>query len=246
MGKNNKNNAFTLAETLIALVVIGVVAAMTIPLLMNYYNKNLMGFALKKSFSVMNQCLLGIAAQNDVNSDIDNSGFFNSTDTFLGDNFVKYLKVAKNCGVGSGCFSSDIGANYNSQSKVAAADIIGNHYSFITTDNMAYMLQSTGSGCSSSFDGASSRLYTKQMTEICGKLWVDVNGFKGPNNYGRDIFLFYITNGITPSLYPAGGRDDAKKQWSTDGVNVIGCDSNDTSGYACAGRVIGEGWEVNY
>ncbi|MCK7516094.1 MAG: hypothetical protein MZV70_77060, partial [Desulfobacterales bacterium] len=38
---------------------------------------------------------------------------------------------------------------------------------------------------------------------------IDINGpNKGPNYYGRDLFLFYIANGKGIQLYPAGGQDD--------------------------------------
>ena len=53
-----KNNAFTLAEVLITLGIIGVVAAMTLPtLIQNNKNKEVEA-RLKKVYSVMNQAIL--------------------------------------------------------------------------------------------------------------------------------------------------------------------------------------------
>ena len=50
-----KNKAFTLAEVLITLGIIGVVAAMTIPTLMTKYQKHVALTRLKKTYSQLNQ-----------------------------------------------------------------------------------------------------------------------------------------------------------------------------------------------
>lgn len=239
-------SAFTIAELVLSFVILGIVAVFTMPVIMGHYSKDFMAYGLKKSYSTINQALQKMTADYDTSDNIENTGFFNSTDTFLGDNFVKYFKVSKNCGLNPGCFPAEIGLNFNSKTTIPYTTLIGNHYSFITNDNMAYILQTTGTGCISNFDGAFSTGYSGHMSSICAKLWVDVNAFRGPNKYGTDIFLFYITNGIIPSLYPAGGRDDAKKQWSNDGINITGCSATDTDGYACAGRVIGQDWSILY
>lgn len=52
-----KRNAFTLAEVLIALVIIGVIASMTIPTLLNNTNSQEYRTALKKSIAVINQAV---------------------------------------------------------------------------------------------------------------------------------------------------------------------------------------------
>lgn len=58
MGINYKKNAFTLAEVLITLGIIGVVAAMTIPSLIADYRKDVTETRLKKFYSIMNQAIL--------------------------------------------------------------------------------------------------------------------------------------------------------------------------------------------
>lgn len=52
-----KNNAFTLAEVLITLGIIGVVAAMTIPTLIQNYRKKVIESKLIKVYSLMNQAI---------------------------------------------------------------------------------------------------------------------------------------------------------------------------------------------
>ncbi|MBP3924423.1 type II secretion system protein [bacterium] len=52
-----RKTAFTLAEVLITLGIIGVVAAMTLPTLMAQYRKNIIEVRLKQTYSIMNQAL---------------------------------------------------------------------------------------------------------------------------------------------------------------------------------------------
>ena len=52
-----KRSGFTLAEVLITLVIIGVIAAMTIPTLMNNTNSQEYRTALKKAISMLNQAI---------------------------------------------------------------------------------------------------------------------------------------------------------------------------------------------
>lgn len=46
---------------------------------------------------------------------------------------------------------------------------------------------------------------TEQLKNICGGLHVDINGSKGPNTFGKDFFLFYVTK---YGIIPAGSSSD--------------------------------------
>lgn len=55
--KFRKKFAFTLAEVLVTLGIIGIVAALTMPMLVQNYNKRITEVRLKKFYSVMNQAI---------------------------------------------------------------------------------------------------------------------------------------------------------------------------------------------
>ncbi len=77
------NNAFTLAEVLITLGIIGVVAAMTIPTLMTNINGAKYRNQFKKSLSTLNQAV----RMNKANFDFDFADFavdFELSANFLG------------------------------------------------------------------------------------------------------------------------------------------------------------------
>ena len=90
-----------------------------------------------------------------------------------------------------------------------------------------------------------------------GSLLIDVNGYKNPNTYGRDIFEFQISN--TGVLYPSGSRaaielttpqfypwDPETNQvdaryWRTATSPSYNCENDGQSrGSGCAARVLEE------
>lgn len=75
--KELSKKGFTLAEVLVTLVVIGVVAALSIPALLQNTNQAEMKTGLKKAVSVMNNALLMSVAQDSV----DANTYQNATET---------------------------------------------------------------------------------------------------------------------------------------------------------------------
>ncbi len=96
-------NAFTLAETLITLAIIGVVAAITIPSLVQKYQKRVTVTKLQRTYAVMNQAInMAVAENGDVTSwaiDCGISGTATCTTDEALDWFMKYigknLKIVK-------------------------------------------------------------------------------------------------------------------------------------------------------
>lgn len=74
----NKKSGFTLAEVLVTLMIIGVIAAMTIPSLMQSTAQQEFRAAYKKAVSMLNQAVtLNYALDGRDASDYTGSGFFN-------------------------------------------------------------------------------------------------------------------------------------------------------------------------
>ena len=101
-----KKSAFTLAEVLITLGIIGVVAAMTIPTLMQKTNDSEIVASLLKSQSVLNNAFKNIEAINGVKvtqiSDVN---------TF-GDYLVSHLKTVNDCEDYDVCLADGSGLNF--------------------------------------------------------------------------------------------------------------------------------------
>lgn len=240
---------FTLAEVLITLSIIGVVAALTIPTLINNYQKRQYVTQLKKQYSLANQVLQRLAYDNGGTSSLAQTGLFGAGKTVeLGDIFSSYYKVTKNCknSTEEVCFPpycsfyNGVGAGEN----VNDYDTI---YKFVAADGASIAIASYYNNCSYDI-GLNDASPTKN---VCADLYIDLNGLKGPNSLGRDVFFFYITSNKSPILYPRGGFEDnggksgttqGDRYWKAGGY----CTDSNKGGRWCAGRVIDEGWEMNY
>jgi len=238
------NKGFTLAEVLITLGIIGIVAAMTIPTLIANNQKIQYVTALKKVYSNVNQVLVQYSADNGCVGDLKCTGLFaaSNTATNVGDALAPYFSISQNCKTATGCFSSAVSANFDGSWGRGNSFQAPDTYRFTTLDGVNCYLLNYSYNCEyNTSTGA-----TGDMQQLCGEFIVDVNGDKGPNNLGRDIFWFYITNGRGPKLYPFGGQDDGNDTPWDANTSDLQCDGSNVAGNYCAGRVIEEGWQMNY
>lgn len=248
---------FTLAELLIAMGIIGIVATYTIPALFSNYQNAQYITHLKKAYNVFNQALRQMAVDRDCVNDLKCTNLFaaGTTNVTFGDELVKYFKVIKNCGIqtNKGCWPTNVNNYYDGSSYNIQQDSSNAYYKFITADGMSFLVKNyadasggLASDCNNNYGSSMNLGY---MSQTCGYVWVDVNGFKGPNYYGRDVFTFFITNGKGALLYPHGGMDD--KAWGTDywwnigGLNKCSASGNKTGDF-CAGRILEKNWNMDY
>jgi len=252
--KAENKQGFTLAEVLITLGIIGIVAAMTIPTLMANYQKTQYVAGLKKGYSEITEALKLMANDNGCPGDLKCSGVFSSsTDpSMAGSELKKYFKLAKDCG--STYNVNDEKTKCMTDSYVQYLDGSGGKqdlnltwggfgYRFITADGFAISLINDHDNCND--DVSAEHDLNSNLSKTCGDLYIDVNGFKGPNIYGRDIFKFYITNGRGPAIYPYNG-DEARPEWSRD---TQMCPSNanySVYGEYCVARIMNDSWQMNY
>ena len=193
-----KKSGFTLAEVLITLGIIGIIAAMTIPTLISNSQKAQYVAALKRTYSMLSQVQGLLASDNgDFVSAMSN---INSSEGFASI-FAKKMNVAKICNTASGI----IGCLANKYMYLNG-DILtfaNYHSSFVTVDGIAYWFERYSSECSSSkSSGITPPILDKQ---ICGIIYVDINGpNRGPSKLGRDLFSFWVTN---RGVYPFGTGD---------------------------------------
>jgi prepilin-type N-terminal cleavage/methylation domain-containing protein len=192
---------FTLAEVLIVLTIIGIVAAITIPALVNNIQDQQYKSALKKEFSVINQAYQQIT--------VDNGSMLNalsacSNNTCFKDILKPYFKVIKECNSGTvsgNCFTPT--ANIKYLNNLPADD---NQYLGISSGNTSGLILADGALLDIALDtnNCTQSRGTAYSNE-CGWITVDVNGFKGPNQWGKDIYNFRIT---ATNVMPSGVDND--------------------------------------
>lgn len=92
--------AFSLAEILVTLAIIGVIAALTIPALQQNANNAAIATNLKKIYSELNQVTANILAQNEVNK-LSRTVYLDDEDTFYNEFVKKELNVISECDASS-------------------------------------------------------------------------------------------------------------------------------------------------
>lgn len=153
--------AFTLAEVLITLGIIGVVASMTIPTLMNNINDNQYKSAYKKAFSAAAQAWAqavndGLIEERPTWGDLPSKiANFNT--------FKTYFKIMKDCNNSNNSECWAVGDTYGGCPTASA-------YAFLDASGVSWSLTSMAVG-----NGP--------------EILVDVNGFKDPNKFGQDRFV---------------------------------------------------------
>lgn len=151
---------FTLAEVLITLVIIGVIAAMTIPTLMNSTNQQEFRVGLKKAISAVNQAVsLNYALEGKSIGDTD----LDSSANVVTNLFQKRMSVISTA-------TSDVAFATSSDVTPSTNNV------FYTADGMRYAINVSGSA---TFDTDANEYYY-------GYLLIDVNGDKGPNSLTTD------------------------------------------------------------
>lgn len=210
--RKNESSAFTLAEVLITLAIIGVVAAITLPSLIQKHQEKELATRTKKLYSDIGNALM--LAQKDFDAVGDNSLLFNTTDSSyeVAKKLGQYFNGAKVCKDKNekGC------SKYYYEIKYATlrldADNKGEvHYApwepIIILSNGAIISLSNAKreNCYANITSNKTDEYGRPVLNpdgsnqtvnwtsySCGYLNVDVNGVKKPNQYGRDAYQFPV------------------------------------------------------
>lgn len=222
---------FTLSEVLLVLSVIGVVAALTIPTLIQKTSKDQYVSQLKKEYSVLSQAFNLLQAENggSIVPVFQNDTPANGGNGIALNAFLSKLNVIKNCGNAMGCWYDKPRYLLDGTLYEATPDTSdnGKNGKAILADGTMINMGVRSVDCTYN-NGSGPFLNT------CGYMDVDINGAAGPNVRGRDYFVFFITQS---GIYPRGTTYDAAP------CNVPPGDYGNTIG--CTGKVLTEG-AMNY
>lgn len=213
-----EKEAFTLAEVLITLVIIGVIASLVIPTITNTIQKIQYGSAIKKSYSTFSQTYQKLVSENSsISSAISDCGSYDHT--CFKDALKKHLQYTKECDSGASrgiCFPQNV---FYMDGTPVTSD-----YDF--RDNAAGLILNDGTLIDIGLYNPSDCSYTiGDFNDACGWITVDINGFKRPNTFGKDLYTFIF---YSNTLKPLGAAGDSYK-----------CEEG--GGHGCAGTYLIEG-----
>ena len=228
-----KRCAFTLAEVLITLGIIGIVAAMTMPTLIVNHQKQVTISRLKKIYSVLSQQILlansaGVPANEYLTAGDKVSA--DTTEAYFQTYWLPYFKgasIIKGRQYGESC-------QFKYQNGNCLPNNIYTDYSFgrvVFSTNDGYILYINVMGWSGSGDNLGDALFSKSQRVI-----IDINGLKGPNIMGKDIFrvtMNYDKNNVMPN-YIEQDMDTINKNCSKTGT-----------GESCFAKIIKDGWKIS-
>ncbi len=167
-----KRPAFTLAEVLITLGIIGVVAAMTMPTLVSHYRHKVLETQFKKAYSTLSQAVIPIQTQllscpsgnkNDIREllfeqfkKID----VNKNSKRYNNKFKTYTKKETSALIHANCLDPSVQPAFTGFETIVADGVT---IAFCTNNSYGNMIS------------------------------IDTNGFeKGPNAFGHDLFFFHL------------------------------------------------------
>ncbi len=231
------SKGFTLAEVLITLAIIGVVAAMTIPTLISNYKKKETVTKLKQTYSILSQAVYKAQAKN---GDVSTWGFSGitgseSVENVNKENSIKILqefifpeiKVAKNYGyaVGKDILYDGLyfPVSHTKQEKTSY---------WFTLPNGVLVRGRFGDHCNS-FDqegNCTDRVF------IDFNFAVDVNGFEKPNTQGIDVFIL--------SLDMQTGKFNFHNYGEHDRASYINFCNGDDDSQICGYLIFLDGWKI--
>lgn len=233
-----RKKGFTLSEVMVAMSLVGIVAALTIPtFIANGRNR---ANATKLSTVVS-------AVENAFTSMLASEGYPDIAETAWGinptaGNLGVYLKL--------------------SGSKAALSDYYGTSTPFLTLNQVGENPDKTDLVCETK-NGAyliyqknaiSRKLADVQsiggaVADSIGRLIIDVNGKSKPNVWGRDVFYFRI--GEKGLLYPAGSKNFSILEKNTNTHTWDSAESDyacngTTKNSGCSARLIENGYEIDF
>ena len=220
--------AFTLSEVLVTLGIIGVVSAMTVPTLMQNYQRKSYVTQLHKVYNEVQQAAVHYITEKNA-IDLIEAGINSQAkaEEFVTSNF----KIVQTCTNSlTPCFAD----SYKSINGTAIAGF-NPHTSYVLASGAAVR-----SGYY--FSGKGGASYQSVIN-----LLIDINGKQGPNIQGRDFFNVGVyPNGVIDEielnnpLSPPFSKDLREELFNRN------CLSGKNGGYGCFGKILNDNWEMTY
>ena len=212
-----KFKGFTLTEVLITIAIIGVIASLTLPALMSNVQRQQAGPALLRAIATLDTANAIMFTEQDMYS------FSDSCRDYVNDCFRRFI-------------SQRIGADNGDQRQVyqefndtiGAVPLAGERTGGYTTKNGFIYYFGTAAA-----DGSVD-------------VQIDINGLRGPNMVGKDLFYAVISGTDDGKVYAWGSRvrpSNGPDMGSWEGS----CDANGvTDARTCSGSIIDHGGNVVY
>ena len=238
----NNKFAFTLAEVLITLSILGIVAAISIPSIINNYQKQATVSRLKMAYSMLDR----LTQQSYIENGYPQAGSI--TNEIFDKYYRPYLNITKDCGYRShskyekekGCLKNDkMYTLSNVDNSSGGGYGYDTYYSVVLKNGMSL--------------GVWNRPTTLPDHPIA--FLVDIDGpNRGDSKKGQDIFMFayHSANAVQSNCTYTGlmngyfvPRLHAQKGCIVSRQHFLDNCKEGTSGEGCSGLIIKDGWKIS-
>ena len=233
---------FSLAELLITIGIIGIVASLTIPTLVSNNRNKANASKLASLVSTIENAFTTMMSIEGVPT-LSETNFGNSKTAV---NLGKYMKIISSQTTLAGFYGSS--KPFKTLSQATWTPTVNNVFE---TKNGALLIIQNDPSVDDDVTDVTIAALGGSVYGAAGRLTIDVNGVAAPNVAGRDVFHFII--GDDGCLYGAGSlnfsilnSNTANELWSiSSSTNGFVCvDSDRTIG--CTARLVENNYEVNY
>ena len=246
--KGEKKSAFTLAEVLITLGIIGVVAARTMPVLVTNFQKKRTVTQLKATYSIHAQAFEHAKADY---GDMEYWGFENwlgqgsggdkITKDIVETYFLPYIKTIKNYGLTS---LKNIGYEtiygLDGTPETGSVALANTKYILILPNGVITTFALDGY-CAEYETDSSGNQVCKPAQWLYKSLYIitDINGLQKPNTVGKDVFMMQISNNKFKFYSYSTSENDRNRLLQY-------CSKGSSENRMCGRLIQLDGWEINY
>ena len=245
-----KRLAFTLVEGLLAVTIVGIVAALTLPALISKYQKDSFAALLKKNYNELEHNLVSVHSNRFYRRNlydsvlcrksklVDDAGVKSLSSLSVSDTAGKFLRenynISKDCQQDTTpCFASEY------------MDLQGNSQNFTCSEGYSVTLKSGSALCiipaDTAHDGDAASNIESKPNDTDVIVHLDVNGSAMPNIGGRDMFTFYIYKDYSVDDLEYGVEKSLTKREAAAST----CESS-AFGVGCLSKMILNNWKMDY
>ena len=240
---------FTLAEVLICVAIVGIIAALVLPPLVNNTNNNVNVNSVARTVELIQNGFVNIMQEAQSRSE-DQTASANLASIRLSDILEDggddYITDDDNLFASTmGLMGTEEVNNYNVNNiRDYSGNALGDG---LLADTLTYKFKKVNSVVIAQ-NVADAGIAEAEDDDVITRIFIDANGNGAPNQIGRDIFLFGLTN--NGHMVPAGSEAYNKNIFAEEILLYQnangGCQNNITNGLPCAARIMADKWNINY
>lgn len=227
---------FTLAEVVITMGIIGVIASVSLPALSVNVQKQQVGPALAKAINTLENANK-LALQDNNARRLDQLIVDNKRPAYLRDILSRYIMLVES--TPNVKLINSNGSNYAFNNRLSTV--------YTSPDGITYIPNLNPANSNKEFIKVNNYTGPSHLSGTYTRVFIDINGInKGPNTFNKDLFAVHVdTTGV---VIPEGGTLYAQYLNSNSDLWTSKCanTTKPTSNFFCTGAIVENGYQVKY